>query len=40
MQERKNEITIHSSATEYLTYVVSVSDQADSIEMRYNDENI
>lgn len=40
MQERKNEITIHSSATEYLTYVASVGDQADSIEMRYEDENI
>ncbi|WP_125142311.1 virulence RhuM family protein [Clostridium transplantifaecale] len=40
MQERKNEITIHSSAAEYLTYVASVGDQADSIEMRYEDENI
>ena len=36
----KDEITIRSSAAEYLTYVVSVSDQQDSIEMRYEDENI
>lgn len=32
--------TIRSSAAEYLTYVASVSDQQDSIEMRYEDENI
>jgi hypothetical protein len=37
---RKDEITIHSSAAEYLTYVASVGDQQDSIEMRYEDENI
>ena len=36
----KNEITIRSSAAEYLTYVASVGDQQDSIEMRYEDENI
>lgn len=40
MEKRKNEITIHSSAAEYLTYVASVGNQADSIEMRYEDENI
>ena len=34
------EITIRSSAAEYLTYVASVGDQQDSIEMRYEDENI
>ena len=32
--------TIRSSAAEYLTYVASVGDQQDSIEMRYEDENI
>ena len=32
--------TIHSSAAEYLTYVASVGDQADSFELRYEDENI
>ena len=38
--KEKDEITIRSSAAEYLTYVVSVGDQQDSIEMRYEDENI
>ena len=38
--KKKDEITIRSSATEYLTYVASVGDQQDSIEMRYEDENI
>lgn len=36
----KDEITIRSSAAEYLTYVASIGDQQDSIEMRYEDENI
>lgn len=40
MRKGKNEITIHSSAAEYLTYVASIGDQADSFEMRYEDENI
>ena len=40
MSKKKNEITIHSSAAEYLTYVASVGDNADSIEMRYENENI
>ena len=40
MQKKKNEITIHSSAAEYLTYVAAVGDAANSIEMRYEDENI
>ena len=39
-EKEKNEITIRSSAAEYLTYVASVGDQQDSIEMRYEDENI
>ncbi len=37
---KKNEITIRSSAAEYLIYIASVGDQQDSIEMRYEDENI
>lgn len=37
---KKNEINIRSSAAEYLTYVASVGEQQDSIEMRYEDENI
>ena len=40
MKKKKDEITIRSSAAEYLTYVASVADQQDSIEMRYEDENI
>ena len=40
MEKKKDEITIRSSAAEYLTYVASVGDQQDSIEMRYEDENI
>ena len=40
MKKKKGEVTIRSSAAEYLTYVASVGDQQDSIEMRYEDENI
>ena len=40
MKKKKDEITIRSSAAEYLTYVASVGEQQDSIEMRYEDENI
>lgn len=40
MSKRKTDITIHSSAAEYLTYVASVGDSNDSFEMRYEDENI
>ena len=40
MKKKKDEITIRSSAAEYLTYVASVGDQQDSVEMRYEDENI
>ncbi len=32
---KKDEITIRSSAAEYLTYVASVGSQQDSIEMCY-----
>ena len=40
LKNKKNEISIRSSAAEYLTYVASAGNQADSIEMRYEDENI
>lgn len=40
MKKKKDEVTIRSSAAEYLTYVASVGDQQDSIDMRYEDENI
>jgi hypothetical protein len=37
---KKNIPTIRSSAAEYLTYVAAVGDSQDSVEMRYQDENI
>ena len=40
MPKKKDEINIHSSAAEYLTYVAAVGDNANSMEMRYEDENI
>jgi hypothetical protein len=40
LKKKKDEVTIRSSAAEYLTYVASVGDQQDSIEMRYEEENI
>ena len=36
----KKDITIRSSAAEYLTYVAAVGDQPDAIEIRYEDENV
>ena len=38
--KKKDEITIHSSAAEYLIYVAAAGDNANSMEMRYEDENI
>lgn len=40
MAKKKNEITVRSSAAEYLTYAASVGDNPESIEMRYEDENV
>lgn len=40
MSNKKNEITIRSSAAEYLTYVASIGDETENIEVRYEDENI
>ena len=40
MKKKKDEVTIRSSAAEYLTNVASVGEQQDSVEMRYEDENI
>ena len=40
LKKKKDEITIRSSTAEYLTYVATVGDQQDRIEMRYEDENI
>jgi hypothetical protein len=39
-KKKNNEITICSSAAEYLTYVAATGDDPQSIEMRYEDENI
>ena len=39
-KKEKKEVTIRSSAADYLTYVASVGDNEDSFEMRYEDENI
>ena len=38
--KKKTEITIRSSAAEYLTFVASTGDNQESVEMRYEDENI
>lgn len=40
MAKKKNEITIRSSAAEYLTYVEATGDNSESIEVRYENENI
>ena len=37
---KKKEITIRSSAAEYLTFIASTGDNPQSVEMRYEDENI
>jgi len=39
-KKKKNEITIHSSAAEYLTYVAAAGGDKRSYEMRYEAENI
>jgi hypothetical protein len=38
--KNKNEVTIRSSAGEYLTYIAAVGDSDESLEMRYQEENI
>ena len=40
MSKKKNELTVRSSAAEYLTYVASTGDNPQNIEIRYEDENI
>lgn len=39
-KKSSKEITIRSSAAEYLTFVSAVGDQPESVELRYQDENI
>ena len=38
--KKKNEISISSSAAEYLTFIASYGESDESVEMRYEDENI
>jgi hypothetical protein len=38
--KNKNEVTIRSSAAEYLTYIAAVGASEESLEMRYEEENI
>ena len=40
MQKKKNEITIHSSAAEYLTFIAAEGGSSERFEIRYEDENI
>ena len=40
MAKKKEVVTIRSSAAEYLTYIASTGDIVDSMEIRYEDENI
>ena len=40
MPKKKKEVTIHSSAAEYLTFIAATGDNKQSFEMRYEDENI
>lgn len=40
MAKNKKEITIRSSAAEYLTFVAASGDDKNSVEVRYEDENI
>lgn len=40
MTKKKDEVSIHSSAAEYLTYVAATGDTNENMEMRYKDENI
>jgi len=40
MPKNKKEITIRSSAAEYLTFIAATGDNKQSFEMRYEDENI
>ncbi len=38
--KKKNEITIRSSAAEYLTFIAATGETSDSVEVRYEDETI
>ena len=38
--KKSNQITIRSSAAEYLTFIAATGDDKNSVEVRYEDENI
>ena len=40
MKQKKEEMTVHSSAAEYLTFLAATGEDETSIEIRYEDENI
>ena len=40
MSRKKADVSIRSSAVEYLTYVASTGDGDENVKMRYEDENI
>lgn len=40
MAKKNGDVTVRSGAAEYLTYVASVGGQTESMEMRYEDENV
>ena len=40
MRKKNTELTTHSSAAEYLTFIASTGDAPESFEVRYEDENI
>lgn len=40
MVKKKQDVTIRSSAAEYLTFIAATGDNPSSVEMRYEDENI
>lgn len=41
MSKKKQDVSIvRSSAAEYLTFIAAMGDQSQSVEMRYEDENI
>ena len=40
MARKKTDVSIRSSAAEYLTFVAATGESNESVEMRYEDENI
>lgn len=40
MCKKKNEVNVCSDAAEHLTYVASVGEQKNTVEMRCEDENV